>query len=56
MEAFFVLKGDKFQGRLITTLPTVINKDFIHIPAGEVTSKTKNDLDHLRSKVENKTQ
>ena len=33
MKAFFVPKGDKFRGRLTTTLPTVINKDLIGIPA-----------------------
>ena len=48
MEAYFDPKGDKFRGRSITTLPTVINKT-CHLPAGDLKLKTKNDLDHLRS-------
>ena len=44
MEAFFVPKRDEFSGRPRTTLPTVINKDLIHMQAGELQLKTKNDL------------
>ena len=56
MEAIFVPKGDKFRGTPVTTVPTVINKDFIRIPAGELKFKSKNDLDHLRSDAEDRTQ
>ena len=41
---------------LISTLPTVINKDLCPIPAGELKIKTKNDFDYLRSKAEDRTQ
>ena len=54
MEAFFVPNGDKFRGGPIATLPTVIKKDSIRLPAGELKFKTKNDLDHLRA--EDRTQ
>ena len=56
MKVYFVFNGDKFRVKPIPTLPTVINKDLICIPAGELKFKTKNDLDHLRSKAENQTQ
>ena len=55
-EVFFVPKGDKFRRRPITTLPMVIDKDHICISAGEIKFKTKNDLNHLRSLGEDRTQ
>ena len=54
VEAFFVPTGDTFRGRPITTLPTVINKDHIRKPKGELKFKTKNDLDRLRSVAEDR--
>ena len=56
MEAFFVPKRDKFKGRPMTTLPTVINKDLIRLPSCELKFKTKNDVDLLKSKAEDRTQ
>ncbi|GFR94721.1 hypothetical protein ElyMa_002674600 [Elysia marginata] len=49
MEAYFVRKGGKFLGRLITTPPNVLNKDLSRLPTGELRLKTNEDLDHLRS-------
>ena len=49
MEAYFVPKADKFLGRSMTTLPTVINKDLGRLPASDLKIKTKKELDHLRS-------
>ena len=56
MEEYFVLKGDTFRVRPITRLPTAVTKDICRIPAGDLKLKTKNDLDHLRSVAEEKTQ
>ena len=52
-----VPKGDKFRGRPITFL-TIINKDLCRTPPGEIKVKlnTKNDLDHLWSIAEDRTQ
>ena len=52
----FVSKDDKFRGRPITALPTVTNRELCRIPVGELKLKTKNDLDHLRSIAEDRTQ
>ena len=56
MEAFFIPKGDKYRGRPIKTQTTVINKNLIRIPAGELKFKTKNDFDKQRSIEEDRTQ
>ena len=52
VEVYFTPRGDKFRGRLITTLPAAINKDLCRTPARELKLKTMNDLDHLRSIAE----
>ena len=56
MEGYFVPKGDNIRGRPITTLIIVINKDLCRVPTGELKLRTKNDLDHLRSTAEDRTQ
>ena len=58
METFFVPKDDNFRGRPITTLPSTNNhhKDLIRIDIGELKFKTKNDLYHLRSIADDRTQ
>ena len=56
METYFVPKGDNIRGRPITSLPTGINKDLCRRPAGDLKFKPKNDLDHLRSTAEDRTQ
>ena len=55
MEAYFAPKGDKFRGKSITTLPTVINKDLCRILEGSLKLKAINDLNHLRSIAEDRT-
>ena len=54
LEASFVPKEDKFRGRPISTLLTVINKDLNRTPTGELKFKTKNYLNHLTSIAENR--
>ncbi|GFR98064.1 polyphosphate kinase 2 family [Elysia marginata] len=56
IEAYFVCKGGKFLGRLITTLPNVLNKDLSRLATGELRLKTNEDLDHLRSIAQDRQQ
>ena len=56
MQAQSIPQRDKCRGRLITTLPTTINKDLCLTPAGELKLKIKNDFDNLRSIAEDRTQ
>ena len=47
MEAYYTTSGDKFRGRPVTTLPTILNKDLSRLPT-PLKLKTKSDLKHLR--------
>ena len=54
----FFPKGDKFRGRPPTTLPTVTSSTQTSFAYQRtiLNPKTKNDLDHLRSVAEDRTQ
>ena len=47
-------KGDKFRGKLIATLPTIINKDLCRISAYSKPRTTSTII--LRSKTEDRSQ
>ena len=54
---YFVLKvKKKSEEGPEQKMPKVVNKDLILIPAGKLEFKTKNDLDHVRSRAGHRTQ
>ncbi|GFR64335.1 hypothetical protein ElyMa_005504400 [Elysia marginata] len=49
MRGYFVTEGSKFKGRLLTTLPVVLNRDLSRIINSNLQLKSSHDLEHLRS-------